>query len=162
MNSYGICLQNGSGVDKDEGGAARQFKMSTDQGNPRGMSKYVLCLANGRGTDQDETAVIRYVKMGAALGNPLSIWISAYRLRMGQGGEKGDWAADSDLCSLEDSRDGSGLNRLGEAFRYSVDVPPDKVEAVRWYRKAFDLGHATAAINPSGGFSLFQSAIGRV
>jgi hypothetical protein len=59
MSRYGVCLENGEGVETDLASAARYFKMSADIGNSDGMSNYGWFLANGQGLEQDLASAVR-------------------------------------------------------------------------------------------------------
>jgi TPR repeat protein len=140
-------LYNGQGVEKSFSAAASYFKQSADQGNLRGMSNYGVCLENGRGVDQDYVSAAHYYKMSADGGNPLGLWRYAVCLTTGQGVGIGESGSDLYLHKLDEVENGDELNALGNALRYGFDFPLDKVEAVRWYRKAAELGSVSAFVN---------------
>ena len=57
--------------------------------------------------------------------------------------------------SLADQGNAGAQNNLGFMYRFSVGVPQDYAEAVRWYRKAAEQGDADAPV-----FGVLASVIG--
>jgi TPR repeat protein len=143
MLGYGFCLENGRGVQRDEAGAALYYKRSADEGDARAQFHYGASLER----DRDYAAAAHYYKMSADGKYALGIWKYALCLRTGQGVEKDEFGADSYIRMLQGGRDREGLNALGNALRYGLGLPIDKVEAVRWYHKAGDLALVAALVN---------------
>jgi hypothetical protein len=66
---YGICLEEGKGVETDDAKALRFFKMSADQGNKDGQLRYGRCLLRTPQDDNDLATGASYLKLSADQGN---------------------------------------------------------------------------------------------
>jgi TPR repeat protein len=67
--NYGVCLQNGWGVDRDVAEAARYIKLAADQGDADAQCAYGTCLFKGLGVKQDQKLALSYFKASARQGN---------------------------------------------------------------------------------------------
>ena len=66
---FGLCLEDGVGVEKDPVEAARYFRLAAEQGNADGQSNYGRCLENAIGVEKDVTLAARYHKLAADQGH---------------------------------------------------------------------------------------------
>jgi TPR repeat protein len=62
-------LEDGIGVQKSVSEAAREYKLSADQGNSDGQWHYGNCLERGEGVPQDQRAAAKYYGLSAGQGN---------------------------------------------------------------------------------------------
>jgi hypothetical protein len=85
QNEYGECFEDGKGVPKDLGEAAKYYKMSADEGNAAAQYSYGVCLENGKGVLQNLTEAAEYYKMAADQGHDIGQYCFGLCLENGKG-----------------------------------------------------------------------------
>jgi TPR repeat protein len=68
----GLLLEAGRGIAKDEGEAARLYRLAADQGNPLGQAYLAVMVEHGRGVPQNDAQARQLYRLAAAQGNALA------------------------------------------------------------------------------------------
>src|SRR5262249_44510959 len=127
MFSLGWMYANGRGVAKDDKEAVKWYRQAADKGHSAAMYNLARKYENGEGVEQDRAEALRWYRNAAALG---------------------DGDASKAVERLEPKKvDAAQVARWyarGDNYYYGKGVKQDYTEAVKWYRRAAEQGHATA------------------
>ena len=86
QNSYGVCLQVGTGVAKSEAHAVAMYHAATEQGHAEAMCNLALCLDQGiGGLAVNKAAAFTLFQRAADLGHANGYFYAAWCLRDGEG-----------------------------------------------------------------------------
>ena len=86
QNSYGVCLQVGTGVAKNEARAVAMYRAATEQGHAEAMCNLALCLDQGiGGLAVNKAAAFTLFQRAADLGHANGYFYAAWCLRDGEG-----------------------------------------------------------------------------
>jgi TPR repeat protein len=138
---YGFILENGLlGVAPNFPEALRYYKMSSDQGNPRGMFFYADMLEYGKGVPMDMAAAVRLYELAAAKGNTQALghlgWLAVEGKGVPQNVESG---LESVKCAA-DAGDLNSMLRLAPIF----GALGNQRDMFEFYAQAFLRGSQTA------------------
>jgi uncharacterized protein len=127
---------------------AAEGKAPAVYGRMGNLCQIVPALAGGR------EEMVRWRREGAELGDPLSQVDWGDALQRGEAGPKQPEAAQSlfskalpQLRELAGAEDPVAMDYLGWVLADGLGLPPDRTEAVTWFRKAAALGSALAMNN---------------
>lgn len=129
MNNLGVMYDQGVGVTRDAGQAARWFADSANAGNPAGMSNYGRILEQGRGVPPNPAEAARWFDQAARLGQPEAQYNLGYLYEHGRGVQRDDAAAAAWYSRAGSLRQKDALARLGHFYRIGKGVPQDKQRA---------------------------------
>jgi serine/threonine protein kinase len=82
QNSFGICLERGTGVRKNLLLAAQYYRRAAQQGHLDGANNFGFCLEHGRGVQQNFELAADYYKFAADRGHPEAKLNRARTLRL--------------------------------------------------------------------------------
>ena len=119
MYSFGLVVP----LDADE--ALRWYRLAAEQGHADAQVALGHRYDTGEGVVQDEAEAARWYRRAAAQGHAESLG------RVHLTAEQGSVEAQASL---------------GEMYAAGEGVPPDAVEAIRWWRLAAEQGHAEAQV----------------
>jgi small GTP-binding protein len=71
---YGISLETGRGVPKDESESVRYYKLSADRGNPEGQRRYGICRRDGKGIVAHQEDAMKYLRLAALQGDSEALY----------------------------------------------------------------------------------------
>ncbi len=115
----------GRGVTPDVAEAVRWYRAAAEQGHTEAQVTLGHRYDTGEGVVQDEAEAARWYRRAAAQGHAESLG------RVHLTAEQGSVEAQASL---------------GEMYAAGEGVPPDAVEAIRWWRLAAEQGHAEAQV----------------
>jgi hypothetical protein len=116
QNSFGICLERGSGVRRNALLAAVFYRRAADQGHADGANNFGFCLEHGRGVEHNFELAAKYYKLAADRGHPEAQLNHARCLRL-----LGRWQPPD--RSSEFASTCPSPARLTELFRESCENP---------------------------------------
>lgn len=137
MVCLGDCYRNGYGVLTNCNESAKWYRRAADLGDAYGMYNLGVCFNDGEGVPSDTNEAAKWFRMAADLGIDEAkdaLWKHEHAVALSNlvisviNAEKGDARA---------------MVALGW-FYYNRDDPTNNAEAVKWFRKAADLGDGTA------------------
>jgi TPR repeat protein len=65
MNNFGLCLEFGTGVEKDLCRAVDYFRKAANRGHPGAQNNYGCCLQHGLGIERNLMQAVTYYKKSA-------------------------------------------------------------------------------------------------
>ncbi|OHT07390.1 hypothetical protein TRFO_24404 [Tritrichomonas foetus] len=141
QTKYGLMLEYGNGVTKDEKEALKYYKLSSDQGNPNGMYNYADMLEKGRGTDNyqpDYKAAANIYRLAAKKGYNPALCRYGELLMEGKGVKKNPTEAKRLLTLAMCNGYDSALVSLGFMYLNGIGCDKNPNEAARLFKKAAD------------------------
>ena len=160
----------GRGVARDDSEAVKWFHKSVEQGNADAQNCLGFMYANGRGVKRDDSEAVKWYRKAAEQGNAAAQFNLGFMYDEGRGvrydvpeairwchkaAEHGYAPAQNNLGLMYE--DGLGVVKderayrmaaaqynLGRMYANGEGVAKDDREAVKWYRKAAELGNANA------------------
>jgi hypothetical protein len=139
---YGLCLENGTGVAKNQAEAARYLKLSADQGHAYGQYNYGRCLDNGTGVAKNQAEAARYYKLSADQGNANAQCNYGLCLEYGTGVGKNQAEAARCYKLSADQGNAYGQYNYGRCLRNGLGVAKDEPASARYLKFAADHGVA--------------------
>lgn len=130
MNNLGVLYDQGIGVERDPGMAARWFADSANAGNPAGMSNYGRLLEQGRGLPANPEEAARWFDQAARKDQPEAQFNLGFLYEHGRGVPRDDAAAAAWYSRAGSLRQKDALARLGHFYRIGKGVPQDGRKAV--------------------------------
>jgi hypothetical protein len=76
-NSFGICLERGFGVHKNQRLAVQCYLRTAKQGHPNSANHFEFCFEHGRGVQQNIEMAAEYYKFASDQGHPENSIMSA-------------------------------------------------------------------------------------
>jgi uncharacterized protein len=159
-----ICYQYGNGVAADPNQAFQWFEKAANNGDAYAQNALGEAYANGRGVAKDMEKARYWFEQAKAKGNtdaaanlsrvwaaPAEEALSADETFSLRDSAKTDAAAFERLKRLAESGDKNAQFSLGTLydpeFNFSKLTKPDVTQAIAWYTKAAEQGHALAQAN---------------
>ena len=163
QNRVGDAYQYGRGVPQDQAEAVWWYRRAAEQGHSAAQFNLALAYATGDGVPQDDYQAASWFRRAAEQGDTdaqLSLGLAyAHGLGVPQNYDtavtwfrlivKESTALAREL-GLDEPRNASfrgALYNLGVLYRDGLGVPQDYIEAVAWFRRAANQGHAGAQNN---------------
>ena len=145
MVSLGKLYEDGVHVPKDVVEAARRFKTAADNGNALGAMNVAFSYWTGEGVEESATTALAYAKQGAE-----GDYLGAYFLLGIIYDFGGDGVPENNQLAIEyyekaaiHDHSAAALN-LALMYKEGEGTEKDLDEALRWMRKANELGHEKA------------------
>ena len=156
--------ETGDGVPKDLAEAVKWYRKAADQGIADAQYKLALAYENGNGVKKDLTEAVKWSQKAAEQGIADAQYKLALAYQTGNGMKKnlseavkwyrkaanqGHTTARNELKTAELMLNAQNDNteaqyKLALAYETGDGVPKDLAEALNWYRKAAEQGHAEA------------------
>ncbi|KAI9202840.1 uncharacterized protein BJ171DRAFT_162423 [Polychytrium aggregatum] len=124
----GRCFEHGIGTSVDTTQALSWYQKSADHGHPGAQYHLGRCFEHGIGTSVDTSQALGWYQKAVDQGHA-SAAKNYFEL----------------LQRQSDERNVDAQYHLGRCFEYAIGTPIDPVQALTWYQKAADRGHANAA-----------------
>ena len=127
QNSLGYMYDSGKGVEQSYDQAFMWFKKSANQDDAMAQSNLAEKYEKGQGTNQDYKQAIKWYQKAA---------------------DQDYSGAQSGVDGIESKiADANTQNSLGDMYYFNKDVAKDYKQAVKWFKKAANQGHANAQNN---------------
>ncbi|MDR1597900.1 MAG: sel1 repeat family protein [Holosporales bacterium] len=133
QSSYGGCLFQGEGVEKDKKLAVHYFKLSADQGDAEAQCNYGICLDAGEQVAKDLVKAASYFRLAADQGHPRAQFFYGHALITGRGVIKDPTLGADFLKRSADQGYAESQFTYGAVLLIGEDVEPDINEALRYY-----------------------------
>ena len=140
--------EHGRGIQRDDAEALRWYRRAAEQGHARGQTNLGFMYGNGRGVQRDDAEAVRWYRHAAEQGTRLRTDQPRLdvRRRPGSAAEsRGSGALVPPRCRAGTRPRAEQPRRHGT--RPVVGCGGIEQEAVRWYRRAAEQGHARAQNN---------------
>ena len=145
---YGQLCEEGSGVDKNEGEAARFYKAAADQGASPAQCALGLLYHQGNGVVQDYATAVKLFEQAADQGMAAAQTLLGLLFKMGQGVPRDFIKAAHMLRLAADQGEGTAQNHLGLMYLNGNEgVAQNLAEAARLFELGANQGVALAAFN---------------
>lgn len=170
----GDMYYRGEGVAKNYAEAMKWYRKTAEQGNLRAQKKLAEIFFKGDGVPKNYTEALKWYQKAAEQGDDEAQYETAFMHLRGQGGRKNygeaarwfaviarqaedgrlyskyygpDAFVTRDQIGAAESRVMSSEFILGLMYRNGEGVTKNYAEAMKWYRKAAEQGHADAQLN---------------
>ncbi len=141
----GTAYLEGLGVEKDASRAVKYFERGVDLGDFWSMESLAYLYLTGDGAEKDPKRALVLYRKGADMGDPIMLVRLATCYAQGTGVTRDDDAARKLFREAADagcSAGMAGLAQLAAGEHRRKGSPELAKEALAWYRKAADAGHA--------------------
>ena len=135
--NYGLCLQQGEGVEQNWQEAARYFKLAADQNHPEGLFMYGICLRDGKGVKEDHLASQFALFASADAGCVTAQMCCGFLFRKSNPEDAAKY-----FKLAADQGDAESQFRYGMMIHSGDSVEKDLVEAARYFKLAADQGNS--------------------
>jgi TPR repeat protein len=160
----GRAYQDGNGVPQNDALALKWFQKAADQGDATAENSLGNMYRLGEGVEGAKKEAVRWYQRAAKRGNPNAMFNLGASYYSGDGvafddvrayawfllaQEAGNPAAGDVLrkvASEHPSAPNEALVRVAEMYEPGGELPENSFEALKWYRKAADVGNAEAAV----------------
>ena len=147
----GFMYEKGRGVPQDLVEAANWFRRAAIQGDVDGQIRLGLAYLEGQGVSQSLAEATAWFQKAAVPRTPetrdvLGIGEAAEIAAPKTSGE----AAAAGYRKAAEQNDPAAQKKLGEIYRRGLGVPTDHDEAIKWFRRAADLGDGSAELKARG------------
>ncbi len=167
----GLAYYSGHRVPKDDAKSINWIRKAAEQGDPKAQNKLAELVDEGTVTDENDFEAVRWYRLAAGQG------IASAQIRLGEMYDEGTGVQEDDEEALRWYRQAAGLGnkraqfklvelltrqaslagevdelmagqcKLGLLYAKGEGVAQDSAEAVRWYQRAAEQGHAVAQFN---------------
>lgn len=162
--SLGKAYEDGNGVPQDDQKAFQWYRKAAEHGDAEAQNHVGVLYSMGRGVDRNkQEAVVWYRKaarlksgkamfnLGAAYYNgdgvtPDDVESYAWFLLCKEAGNPNADEALNRAASENPRQLPSAFTKIAEMYTSGDELPKDRAEALRWYRKAADAGDAKASV----------------
>ncbi len=147
--NLGLAYDIGEGVERDPREAMRWYRKAAEQGDAEAQYNLGLAYDAGEGVERDPREAMRWYRKAAEQGHA---WAEA-KLRDEQNRVAAEQAKNKLAAGIAKWRAAAERGEavaqysLGYSYATGKGVEQDPREAVRWYRKAAEQGHAWAQNN---------------
>ena len=154
QNNLGHCYFEGKGVAKDTREAVKWYRKAAESGNAEAQCNLGVCYDLGIGVEKNTLEAEKWYKKAAAQGNLQSRKELDKRIVAQYFADKKNQQKhqEAKLSGREAEKKISKQQlekwfELGKKYDFGEWIPVDYKEAVKWYRKAAEGGHAKAQNN---------------
>lgn len=130
-------------VQAEEGKEIAELRKKAEAGDSVSQFNLGLRYAKGDGVPKERTEAAKWFRKAAEQGHPKA------QFRLGGAYSSGDGVEKNSAEALKwmyqgAEQDATCAAMLGFFFRYGLDIPMDKTEAIKWFRKAATQGSVNA------------------
>lgn len=138
--ALGYRYHTGEGVSKDEEAATRWWRMAAEQGHTSAMHNLASAYYAGNGVSKDLYLALKWYRKAADSGHRMSGQPAneVYRELLKD---------PAPTLRLAEDNDREAQFYLGNHYRKGEKIDRDMAEALHWYHRAADQGHAGAQYN---------------
>ena len=142
MTLIGEIYHDGAAVARDDGEAARWYRLASDLGDPRAAYELgVLLLEGAKGVAQDRTSAKAQFERAAAKNHPGALYNLGVLALEGKDGKTPDFAKAANLfLRAANAGDDNAAYSYGVMLREGKGAPQDILEAAHWLKRAADGG----------------------
>ena len=123
-----LAYENGNGMTKDLSEAVKWYRKAAEQGHVEAQYKLALAYENGYGITQDLSEAVKWYHKAAELKHP----------------EASRHLQSAEVLLAAQNGNAEAQYNLALAYENGNGMTKDLSEAVKWYRKAAEQGHAGA------------------
>ena len=140
MSNYGVCLQEGEGVQADEKIGFEFIRKAAKAGNADGLAQLGMCYRNGHGVQADPKKGLKYLKEAAMKGNAFAQVNYGIFLQEDDFSEEGArW-----IEKAAEQGDPEGLYNMALCCLLGDGVPKDLTRGAKMMHEAAMKGHPLA------------------
>ena len=161
--AIGRAYRDGQGVEQSAALAAQWFRKSADQGNAAAQNDLGILYSSGQGVERDKQEAVRWYLKAAKRGNAKAMFNlgASYYNGDGVGADEVQsyaWfllAQENGSVEANDAVSRSAIEnkfyepaaytRVGDMYQAGA-VPPNMSAALKWYRKAADMGDQHSSV----------------
>lgn len=147
QNGFGICYDNGTGIEKNEVEAVKWYQKASEQGYAISQCNLGVCYEYGQGVEKNEVEAVKWYRKAAEQGYARAQYNLGICYYNGTGVEKNEVEAVKWYRKAAEQEFSDAQYSLGFCYYNGKGVERNVVEAVKWYRKAADQGNAYAQSN---------------
>ena len=140
----GWMYAHGTGVSRNDGEAARWFRMAADQGDADAQRNLGWMYAHGLGVDRDDREAVYWYRQAAEQEHPDAQCDLGWMYEHGRGVIHDDKEAVRWYRKAAEQGQAVAQCRLGGLYEEGQGVEQDDWQARHWYRKAAEQGHPGA------------------
>ncbi len=136
--------EEGSGIPKDEGTAARWYARAAELGDVPAMLAIGNMLADGRGVKKDRKLAAEMYEKAAMTGDPVANYNLGILFLKGDGKPENPHRAANHIRYAAEKGIAAAQYDMAALYQNGAGVPFDALKAARWMSKAAAQGHAAA------------------
>jgi TPR repeat protein len=162
--SLGKAYEDGNGVPRNDDQAFKWYRKAAEQGDAESQNRVGVLYSVGRGTEPSKEQAVAWYRKAAHQKNDKAMFNLGAAYYNGDGLTIDDvtsyaWfllAADAGNPSAKDATEradaekmasrGAALAKIGDMYVTGAELPKDPIEALKWYRKAADVGNEKASV----------------
>ena len=139
---YGVCLEQGVGVEKDPKEAVLWYQKAALHGHATGMNNLGACYERGNGVEKDEQAALMWYERAAERGSSYGCRNAARFYQDGKGAPKDEKKTAEYLEKCAMLGDSDAMVRIGRLYELGKGVERDGGKALEFYEAAAERGDA--------------------
>ena len=147
QTNLGIMFNDGIGVPRNPGEAAKWFELAARQGDPSALNNLGVLYDKGDGVPEDDRKAVELLTRAAELGHPRAMSNLGLMYRLGEGVPEDAATATRWFRSAADKKDLEGINNLGVMLDQGLGAAQDRTKAMSLFDAAARAGHPGAAVN---------------
>ncbi|MBQ8957301.1 MAG: sel1 repeat family protein [Bacteroidales bacterium] len=144
QNMFGVCYENGWGVDKDVNEAYKWYIRAANQDNPAACNSLGNFYRMGTAVKADPAKAFEWYKKGAAGGDAQAMLNLGNCYFYGMGIAKDEKTAIRWWTDAADAGNAYALSQMGDSYYFGIGVTKDLRKAVEYYQPAADKNISSA------------------